>query len=410
MKNTSLFSMACLLAFALSIAQTAHAQGGWTLNATTQIITTNAAFNNTPAAKVGIGMATPGAKLDIFGGPDWSSNHWQKALQIGNANAMSFRISPTLSFGIGASSGVGNGQGLTFFTTADGNASPSKYRMAINANGNVGIGTIAPEYTLDVRGSATIGGTDFMLGRNDDRPKKNKPLNRALVHDSNPAFGAGADNLIVNWGGDFEDGVVIAGPVTDVEGKLAVGGFFVPEYTLDVNGYASVGGSDFILGRRDGRPQKSNPRNRALVHHNGSNAQADNLVINFDGDFEDGVIVSGPGMVIGAPWRIPTGYMLAVGGKVICEELKVQLKNAWPDYVFGKGYKLPTLEEVERHIQAEQHLPGIPSACEVEENGISVGEMQTKMMEKIEELTLYIIDLNKENKGLQERVKQLEKQ
>ncbi len=63
--------------------------------------------------------------------------------------------------------------------------------------------------------------------------------------------------------------------------------------------------------------------------------------------------------------------------------------------------------EVELHIQAEQHLPGMPSACEVEENGISVGEMQTKMMEKIEELTLYLIELKKDNTSLRQEVENL---
>ncbi len=105
---------------------------------------------------------------------------------------------------------------------------------------------------------------------------------------------------------------------------------------------------------------------------------------------------------------IANGYRLSVAGKVICEELKVQLRGSWPDYVFADGYKLKPLEEVEEYIGSENHLPGIPAAAEMENEGIAVGEMQKKMMEKIEELTLYVIAMNKENKRLKHRVEQLE--
>ena len=91
----------------------------------------------------------------------------------------------------------------------------------------------------------------------------------------------------------------------------------------------------------------------------------------------------------------PIGYKLAVGGKIIAEELKVQLQAQWPDYVFAKDYKLPTLFELEKRIQENGHLPNMPSALDVKENGIELGEMAKMQQEKIEELTLYIIELNK---------------
>lgn len=91
-----------------------------------------------------------------------------------------------------------------------------------------------------------------------------------------------------------------------------------------------------------------------------------------------------------------SGYKLNVDGKVICEELKVQLSGAWPDYVFREDYKLRSIPEMESFIKQNGHLPGIPAADEVERNGISVGDMQKRMMEKIEELSLYIIELKKE--------------
>ncbi len=91
-----------------------------------------------------------------------------------------------------------------------------------------------------------------------------------------------------------------------------------------------------------------------------------------------------------------TGYKLSVNGKVICTELRVAPQASWPDYVFKKDYQLLSIENLQKSIEANGHLPGIPAASEIENNGIAVGEMQTKMMQKIEELTLYIIDLQKQ--------------
>ena len=93
------------------------------------------------------------------------------------------------------------------------------------------------------------------------------------------------------------------------------------------------------------------------------------------------------------------------------EEVKVQLKNNWPDYVFTKEYKLPTLQEVEQHINEKGHLQNIPSAKEVQKNeGIELGEMNRKLLEKIEELTLYTIQQEKSINELKKIVKQQSKQ
>ena len=89
------------------------------------------------------------------------------------------------------------------------------------------------------------------------------------------------------------------------------------------------------------------------------------------------------------------GYQLSVDGKIMGEELKIQDSGSWPDYVFADDYDLMSLAEVEQSIKENKHLPGIPSAAEVAENGILVGDMQKRMMEKIEELTLHVIALQK---------------
>lgn len=93
---------------------------------------------------------------------------------------------------------------------------------------------------------------------------------------------------------------------------------------------------------------------------------------------------------------------LSVSGKIRAKEVKVEATN-WPDYVFEEGYKLPTLVETEKHIKEKGYLLGLPSAKEVEQNGIELGEMNKLLLKKIEELTIYIINLNKKV-DLQERI------
>ena len=102
----------------------------------------------------------------------------------------------------------------------------------------------------------------------------------------------------------------------------------------------------------------------------------------------------------------PGSYRLAVKGKIRAEEVKVE--TGWADYVFEDDYNLPTLKEVEDHIKNQGHLINIPSAKEVEANGIYLGEMNKLLLEKIEELTLYIIDQDKKQKKLEARLAVLE--
>ena len=90
------------------------------------------------------------------------------------------------------------------------------------------------------------------------------------------------------------------------------------------------------------------------------------------------------------------------------EELKVQLSTSWPDYVFDEGYHLMPLEEIEKYISDNHHLPGVPSAQQVDaENGFHVGEMNRILLEKIEELTLLLIEQNKKIKNMEKEIQAL---
>ena len=93
--------------------------------------------------------------------------------------------------------------------------------------------------------------------------------------------------------------------------------------------------------------------------------------------------------------NIPGGYALAVGGKALCEEIEVMLVADWPDYVFEENYDLMSLPEVEQSIKENGHLPGVPSAAEVAEGGIALGSFQATLLEKVEEMTLHMIEVNK---------------
>lgn len=92
----------------------------------------------------------------------------------------------------------------------------------------------------------------------------------------------------------------------------------------------------------------------------------------------------------------PGSFKLAVEGTIGAREVRVTNANPWPDYVFNNKYNLPSLSSLEAYIRKNNHLPNIPTAQEVKENGIELGQMNAKLLEKIEELTLYVIDLKKE--------------
>lgn len=99
---------------------------------------------------------------------------------------------------------------------------------------------------------------------------------------------------------------------------------------------------------------------------------------------------------------------LAVAGTVTAQKVKVTT-TGWPDYVFHEDYKLPSLQQVEGFINENKHLPDLPSAQVVETDGQDIGEINKKLLQKIEELTLYLIAENKEKKALSDKLEALSK-
>lgn len=101
-------------------------------------------------------------------------------------------------------------------------------------------------------------------------------------------------------------------------------------------------------------------------------------------------------------------YKLAVNGSIRAKEIRIN--TGWADYVFNKNYKLRSLPEVEKFIKAHKRLPDIPAASTLKKEGVDISQMQTKMMAKIEELTLYMIEANKTIESLKQRIFSLEKE
>jgi len=102
------------------------------------------------------------------------------------------------------------------------------------------------------------------------------------------------------------------------------------------------------------------------------------------------------------------GYGLYVVDGILTEEVVVKLEADWPDYVFQLTYRLMPLEELEAFVQNNNHLPKVPSAAVVAKEGQKLGENQKVLLEKIEELTLYLIEMNKELKSAQAKIEALE--
>jgi len=99
------------------------------------------------------------------------------------------------------------------------------------------------------------------------------------------------------------------------------------------------------------------------------------------------------------------GYRLAVNGSAIATSMTVKLYANWPDYVFKPQYKLPSLSTVKAYIDKNQHLPEMPSEREVKSNGINLGEIVKVQTKKIEELTLYLIEKDKQLSDQQQNIK-----
>jgi hypothetical protein len=120
----------------------------------------------------------------------------------------------------------------------------------------------------------------------------------------------------------------------------------------------------------------------------------------------DAIVVKGNTGNVGIGNNAPDAK-LTVSGQVHAQEVKVTVSAPGPDYVFEKNYKLTSLEEIKNYIDKNKHLPEVPSAKEMEKNGVQLGEMNMLLLKKIEELTLYVIEQERKFKAKDDEIKDL---
>ncbi len=376
------------------------------------------------AGYVGIGTTSPNSPLHIRGPfvPGWT----QFSIQASGADDR-----PGLSFMNGASERVGimywGPEGMIFGNDKGG---PFRFfsggaeRLWVGGDGNVGVGTSAPATKLSVQG---------------DEIRLTKTSNDALIRTQTTTAGA---YFIADSATDGYFGTLYS---QSGAGKWFLGSFGYADFSI-VRGdfgsnsrYLTVStGGNVGIGTTD-------PQARLDVQSAGSPALrvfdggGDTSTIDFRrssdgwhlgqiqlvhaGNYgsnltfrlhpNDGTMPTAPRevMAIRADGNVGIGtsnptQKLSVNGGIRAKEVTVDTVG-WADYVFAEDYDLRPLSEVEQHIKAHKHLPGVPSASEVAAKGLGLGEMQTKLLAKIEELTLHQIDQEKRLKRLEDENKQL---
>lgn len=256
-----------------------------------------------------------------------------------NGNTMISGSNKALLFATSESSTYGNfgirytGSGLNFYMPNEG--SPTNYLLFIKNNGNIGIGKSNPTYKLDVSGS--LQSTSLQT-----------------------------ESLSVTSDINFRS---LAGNSTKI---------------LTINNDGNLSSTDYAT-------VQDNMGNHTAIQN--INLNGNKLVGGTSGN--GGIFVADSGNVrIGVGTMNPT-KALEVNGTIRSKEVIVEIAN-WSDFVFDNNYKLMSLKETERFIKQNGHLPNVPSAAEVEKEGIELGEMNAILLQKIEELTLYVIELEKQ--------------
>ncbi len=288
------------------------------------------------------------------------------------------------------------GEALLFETETAGDSSPST-KMIIKNNGNIGIGTITPAGTLHVHDSND--GTDVDL-RIEDGTNAMLQFSDGVDDTGYLRLDGPSGDLIISKSSTNNDLVI------DDGGNVGIGNSS-PSSKLDIY---DANFDLSILKLRNGSwacnqrtaiefwngDSKNHPTSRIVSKMDGCGTQGEALLFETqtagETDPTAKMIIKNNGY-IGIGTTDPDAK-LAVNGTVHAKEVKVDL-NGWPDFVFKKNYPLPTLAAVETHIKENGHLKDIPSEAEVKENGINLGEMDAKLLQKIEELTLYTIEQDK---------------
>lgn len=377
---------------------------------------------------VGIGTAAPAAKLHInnagtSGQLDYNLIVQKTEVADNNKSAVGLLLSTECCGAFGKSAIVHErtgGYGLGNLHFLNSNAFDTSIptlldaKMTINSNGNVGIGTTNPLAKLDVRGtSATTestiqivgtGVSSLLLGQNADGGViRGQGSNNALSFWTGgsgdlAASGSGTEKMRINSNGNV--GIGTTNPINKFESVgnesslLEAAGF----YNTSIYGNANDKAETRInLGKIEGSTRQSMGSIGAFPENNTDSSRGSLAFYTRESQTvnERLRIISNGNVGIGT--TNPTSK-LTVAGNINAREVKVTV-DAGADFVFEKGYDLPSLASLDTYIKENKHLPEIASAQEMHANGINLSEMNIKLLQKMEEMTLYIIQQDKEIKA-----------
>lgn len=253
----------------------------------------------------------------------------------------------------------------------------------IEQTGNVGIGTITPLSKLNIVHQTESSDKGALIIGNGSAPNLRFGYNTTYswiqAHGTAPLYinELGNDLILNRSAGNVGIGTTTPTNKLDVRGSITIdngvgAAIFTGTGTVELNRYLSLLNSTG-LGSASGLKAGGILVSDAYAY---ANPGKNDLVVK--GNVSVGTTSS-------------QGHKLAVAGSVIAESVTVKLKSAWPDYVFEDNYKMKSLTEIEAFIKTNKHLPGMPNQKQVKEEGVNLGEMNRKLLEKVEELTLYLI-------------------